>query len=106
MMNYTATINLNNCSAMELVKALEKKLPKGQMVLVGNDKELTARQKEWLYSLTDCKGGCSCKYQCGRGCEECEYQYTEEDMDTAVEEAYDEGYAAAVEKMRSNLSDM
>ena len=106
MMNYTATINLNNCSAMELVKALEKKLPKGQMVLVGNGNELTAKQKEMLHSLTDCKGGCSCKYQCGRGCEECEYQYTEEDMGTAVEEAYDEGYAAAVEKMRSNLSDM
>lgn len=95
-----------NGSVMELVKALEKALPKGQMVIVGNGKELTTNQKEWLHSLTDCKGGCSCKYQCGRGCEECEYQYTEEDMDTAVEEAYGEGYADAIEKMRSNLSDM
>lgn len=43
-------------SVMELVKALEKALPKGQMVLVGNGKELTAEQKSWLHSLTDCEG--------------------------------------------------
>ena len=45
-----------NGSVMELVKALEKALPRGKMVIVGNGKELTADQKAWLHSLTDCKG--------------------------------------------------
>lgn len=59
---------------MELVKALEKALPKGQMVIVGNGDGLTAEQKKWLHSLSGCtnKGG-----------------YTADDLD----EAYDEGYA-------------
>ena len=59
---------------MELVKALEKALPKGQMVIVGNGNGLTAEQKRWLHSLSGCtnKGG-----------------YAAEDLD----EAYDEGYA-------------
>lgn len=78
---------------MELVRALEKALPKGQMVIVGNGDGLTEAQKSWLHSLTDCKGGCSCKYPCDKYCEECEYEYTEADMDSAVEDAYDEGYA-------------
>jgi flagellar biosynthesis/type III secretory pathway protein FliH len=78
---------------MELVKALEKALPKGQVVVVGSGEGLTANQKAWLHSLTDCKGGCSCECSCDKDCEECEYQYTEDDMDKAVEDAYDEGYA-------------
>jgi hypothetical protein len=78
---------------MELVKALEKALPKGQMVLVGNGDGLTEAQKAWLHSLTDCKGGCSCKYPCDKDCEECEYEYTQADMDIAAEDAYNEGYA-------------
>lgn len=59
---------------MELVKALEKALPKGQMVVVGNGATMTAEQKRWLHSLSGCtnKGG-----------------YTEDDLN----EAYDEGYA-------------
>ena len=61
-------------TVMELVKALEKALPKGQMVVVGNGNGLTAEQKRWLHSLSGCtnKGG-----------------YTADDLD----EAYDEGYA-------------
>ena len=61
-------------SVMELVKALEKALPKGQMVVVGNGATMAAEQKRWLHSLTGCtsEGG-----------------YTAEDLD----EAYDEGYA-------------
>lgn len=71
---------------MELVRALEKALPKGQMVIVGNGDGMTEAQKKWLHSLTDCKGGCSC--------DECdEYAYTQEEYDDAVEEAYNEGYA-------------
>ena len=79
---------------MELVKALEKALPKGQMIVVGNGEGLTEAQKAWLHSLTDCKGDCSCEYPCDKDCEECdEYAYTQEEYDDAVEEAYDEGYA-------------
>ena len=79
---------------MELVKALEKALPKGQMVIVGNGDGLTASQKAWLHSLTDCKGGCSCEYPCDKDdCEGCEYAYTEADLDREREDAYDEGYA-------------
>lgn len=59
-------------TVMELVKALEKALPKGQMVVVGNGATMTAEQKRWLHSLTGCKGG-----------------YTEDDLN----EAYDEGYS-------------
>ena len=78
---------------MELVKALEKALPKGQMVVVGNGNGLTEAQKKWLHSLTDCKGGCSCEYPCDKDCDECEYQYTEADLDSEREDAYNEGYA-------------
>ena len=68
---------------MELVKALEKALPKGQVVIVGNGDGLTARHKEWLHSMTDCKGGCTCEGKC----------YTDEDIEDIKQEAYDEGYA-------------
>ena len=68
---------------MELVKALEKALPKGQMVLVGNGTSLTAEQKRWLHNLTDCKGGCSCEGEC----------YTDEDIENIRADAYEDGYA-------------
>lgn len=67
---------------MELIKALEKALPKGQMVIVGNGDYLTAEQKRWLHSLTDCKGGCSCEGEC----------YTEDEIENIKADAYDEGY--------------
>lgn len=73
MMNYTV---------MELVKALEKALPQGEMVIVGNGKELTAEQKAWLHSLTDCKGDYDDGYDDG---------YTD-----GLDEAYDEGYYDAL----------
>ena len=69
---------------MELVKALEKALPKGEMVIVGNGKELTARQKSWLRSLA---GGCDCECECGEG--EC---YTEDEIEDIRVSAYSEGY--------------
>lgn len=74
-------------SVMELVKALEKALPKGKMVIVGNGVEMTARQKEWLHSLTDCKCSCDC-------CGDCEKMYSEAEYDDAVSNAYEEGHAA------------
>jgi flagellar biosynthesis/type III secretory pathway protein FliH len=80
---------------MELVKALEKALPKGQMVLVGNGDKLTEAQKAWLHSLTDCKCGCEC--------EDCEYQYTEADLDRERDDAYEEGKADGYEEARREL---
>ena len=63
---------------MELVKALEKALPKGEMVVVGNKATMNEEQKRWLHSLTGCtnKGG-----------------YTEEDLDKAYNDGYDDGYS-------------
>ena len=66
-----------NPSVMELVKALEKALPKDKMVIVGNGDYMTKEQKAWLRSLA---GGCSCKCH-------------EVDEDEIYERAYDEGYA-------------
>ena len=59
-----------------LVSELEKALPKGQCVVVGNGVKPTKEMKEWLHSLTDCKGG-----------------ITKEELDEKVNSAYDEGYA-------------
>lgn len=61
---------------MELIKALEKALPEGQMVVVGNGKGLTEEQKNYLLSLSGhkCKNKCRCS-------------------DSALDEAYEEGYS-------------
>ena len=80
---------------MELVKALEKALPKGQMVVVGNGDGLTAEQKRWLHNLTDCKGGCSCEGEC----------YTDEDIEDIKEEAYDDGYNEGYEDGENSVDD-
>ena len=98
---------------MELVKALEKALPKGQMVIVGNGNELSKAQKAWLHSLTDCKGGGyteddldkayqegyedgkdegECECECC-DCDNCDLCYTEDEYEKARTEGYDEGYA-------------
>ena len=87
---------------VELVKALEKALPKGQMVVVGNGDGLTEAQKRWLHSLTDCKGGCSCEC-CD--CDESEALYTQEEYDDAVEEAYEDGKADGYEEARRELAE-
>lgn len=80
---------------MELVKALEKALPKGQMVIVGNGDGLTARQKEWLHSLTNCKGGCSCEGEC----------YTDEEIEDIKADAYDDGYNEGYEDGENSVDD-
>ena len=72
-------------SIMELIKALEKALPKGQMVVVGNGKEMTAEQKKWLVALG---GGCSCK---------CHEVDEDEIYERAYAEGYEDGYADAEE---------
>ena len=73
-------------SVMELAKALEKALPKGQMVLIGNGDELTKSQKEWLRSLI---GGCGCS--CKGKCDDGDY-YTEDEIEDIKTAAYDDGY--------------
>ena len=92
---------------MELVKALEKALPKGQMVIVGNGATMTAEQKRWLHSLTDCKGGYSAEdldeaydegyadgaEECDCDCDNCEYQYTAQDLSDAYNEGYADGHS-------------
>lgn len=83
---------VKSSDVMELVKALEKALPAGQMVVVGNGKELTARQKQWLHNLTDCKGQTK-----PTKCEKCGTCYTDEEIEEMLDKAhtdgYDEGYA-------------
>ena len=76
-------------SVMELVKALENALPVGQMVIVGNGKELTANQKAWLRSLA---GGCDC---------ECH----EVDEDEIYESGYDDGYADGYADAEADYAD-
>lgn len=51
----------NKMGLMEAVKLVESLLPKGNCVVIGNGKELTKQNKEWLHSLTDCEcdGSCS-----------------------------------------------
>ena len=61
---------------MALVKALEKALPKGQVVLVGNGDGLTKSHKEWLRSLAGCDGKC----------------YAAEDIEEIEDSAYHDGY--------------
>ena len=76
-------------SVMELVRALEKALPKGQMVVVGNGKKLTDNQKKWLRSLA---GGCSCKCH-------------EVDEDEIYDRGYADGYADAMAEVEDEESE-
>ena len=76
-------------SVMELVKALENALPVGQMVIVGNGKEMTANQKAWLRSIA---GGCDCKCH-------------EVDEDEIYDRGYDEGYADGYADAEADYAD-
>lgn len=69
-------------SVMELVHELEKALPEGQMVVVGNGKEMTEEQKKWLAFLVGVSSKCHCDCHCG-----------ESDEDGDYERGYDDGYA-------------
>ena len=85
-------------TVMELVHALEQALPKGEMVVVGNGSGLTTAHKQWLHSLTDCKGGYDAGYAVGyaTGYAECEQEYEE------VEESLDE-YETLMARIRDLL---
>lgn len=79
-------------SVVELVKALEEALPKGQMVLVGNGKELTDNQKKWLASLA----GVSTKYNCS--CCDCD----EGDYESGYDDGYKDGYVDAMAEVEES----
>lgn len=84
---------VNSMSVVELVKALEKVLPKGQMVVVGNGDKMTEAHKAWLRSLI---GGCSCSCSC---CED------EDEDDDAYDEGYDDGYAEGYAVAKAEYED-
>ena len=79
-------------SVMELVKALEKALPKGQMVVVGNGKKLTDKQKKWLASLAGVSTKCNCS------CCNCD----EGDYDSGYDDGYEDGYADAMAEVEES----
>lgn len=81
-----------NGSVMELVKALEKALPKGQMVVVGNGKELTAEQKAWLASIAGVSTKCNCP------CCDCD----EGDYESGYDDGYEDGYADAMAEVEES----
>lgn len=63
-------------SVRELAAIIERKLRKGELVVIGEGKKPSANQKAVLHSYTDCKGG-----------------ITKEELEEKVNSAYDEGYA-------------
>ena len=63
-------------SVRELAAIIERKLRRGEVVVIGEGKVPSASQKAVLHSYTDCKGGIS-----------------KEELDEKVNSAYDEGYA-------------
>lgn len=83
-------------SIMELVKALEKALPKGQMVVVGNGKGLTGNQKKWLASIAGVSTKCNCP------CCDCE----EGDYESGYDDGYKDGYAEAMADMEEESDEM
>ena len=64
---------------MEAVRLVETMLPKGGCVVIGNGKELTKQNKDWLRTLIGDKP-CDC---------EC---ISKEALKDALEDAYDDGY--------------
>ena len=63
-------------SVRELAAIIERKLRRGEVVVIGEGRVPSASQKAVLHSYTDCKGGIS-----------------KEELDEKVNSAYDEGYA-------------
>ena len=95
---------------MELVKALEKALPKGQVVIVGNGNGLTAQQKAWLHSLTDCDGCCDCDCLTDEEIEDIKTEAHNdgynEGYDDGYNEGYDDGYADGVDEAEETNVDI
>jgi hypothetical protein len=74
-------------SVRDLVLELEKALPKGQMVVVGNGKEMTAEQKKWLATLAGVPTKCHCP------CHDCDED--NDDYECGYDDGYADGYADA-----------
>jgi hypothetical protein len=85
-------------TVMELVRALEQALPKGEMVVVGNGKEMTEAQKAWLRSLAGCKSDYDAGFEAGfeAGYAKCVQEYEE------VEECLEE-YETLMARIRDLL---
>jgi hypothetical protein len=79
---------------MELIRALEKALPKGDIVVVGNGDKLTDEHKRFLASLIgiNLDEGCDCA-----NCAECEAER---------EAAYNDGYNDALAKVRELFGEL
>lgn len=86
--------NKGNCPTLSgyakikaLVSELEKALPKGQCIVVGNGVKPTKEMKQWLHSLTDCKG------------------MSADELKAIADNAYDEGYAEGYDEGYSDAYD-
>ena len=84
-------------TVIELVKALEKALPEGEMVVVGNGKQMNEAQKAWLRSLV----GCECRKV---NDEELEAAYNE-GMHAGYRDGYEEGYDKGFNTGYDNAAD-
>ena len=72
-------------SVRELAAIIERKLRKGEVVVIGEGRVPSASQKAVLHSYTDCKGGIS-------------KEELEEKVSSAYDEGYADGYADAVDE--------
>lgn len=77
---------LATASVMELIEALEKALPQGEMVVIGNGDTLTDSHKEWLMALAGVSTKCDCK------CHKVDDEAYAKGYDEGYEEGYDDGY--------------
>ena len=84
-----------------LIKELEKALPEGSMVIVGNAPSPTEDNIEMLKSIVHqySEGGCHCGCSC---CDEDGRMYTEDEVEDIKSEAYDEGYDDGYESGKSD----
>ena len=85
---------VSSMSVMELVKALEKALPKGQMVVVGNGDKMTEAHKQWLRSII---GDCTCSCHCDDD--------DEVDEEAIYDKGYDDGYADGYAEAKAEYED-
>lgn len=83
-------------SVMELVRELEKALPEGEMVVVGNGEKMTEKQKEWLATLAGVPTKPCCPYSEDGACG---YDKGYSDgYDKGYGDGYEDGYADAMDE--------
>ena len=81
---------------MELIRALEKSLPKNGIVVVGSGDKLTDEHKRFLASIIGVNIDEGCECDCAN-CAECEAER---------EAAYNDGYNDAIAKMRELFGEL